>query len=324
MRTCPAACCGVRCLTGYLYILNWVNSLSDSTGLEYKSYIESVTNLMSFSERYGYKPVKNVIQIDSINRELRNGLWNTVRLCCFNNEKTETIIISIFLDYFKKMYEEIPRSNETACLLINQFFFKCEWYEVYDFLEFCLNSSMPEINKSIFKIECNRIMERELSGYRIVDDQVTKITSEGEITEIEEALEKSQTLAGVNAHIRNALSLLSDKTSPDYRNSIKESISAVEAICILIAEDKNASLGKALTKISKQGKIPIHGALNEGFQKLYGYTSSAEGIRHALIKEPNLEFEDAKFMLVACSAFINYLISKASNAGITINQTGDE
>jgi hypothetical protein len=36
------------------------------------------------------------------------------------------------------------------------------------------------------------------------------------------------------------------------------------------------------------------------------------------MNEPNLNFEDAKFMLVSCSAFINYIISKASRAEIKI------
>ncbi len=65
-------------------------------------------------------------------------------------------------------------------------------------------------------------------------------------------------------------------------------------------------------------KISLHPALKDAFSSLYGYTSDAEGIRHALLDEPNLSFEDAKFMLVSCSAFINYLISKAPKAGIKI------
>jgi hypothetical protein len=46
---------------------------------------------------------------------------------------------------------------------------------------------------------------------------------------------------------------------------------------------------------------------------LYGYTSDSSGIRHALQDEPNLDFVDAKFMLVACSAFVNYLTDKAAS-----------
>ncbi len=65
-------------------------------------------------------------------------------------------------------------------------------------------------------------------------------------------------------------------------------------------------------------KVELHPALKKAFDSLYGYTSDADGIRHALLDEPNLDSEDAKFMLVSCSAFINYLISKSSKAGIKL------
>lgn len=32
------------------------------------------------------------------------------------------------------------------------------------------------------------------------------------------------------------------------------------------------------------------------------------------MEESNLAFEDAKFMLVSCSAFVNYLVAKAAKA----------
>ena len=32
--------------------------------------------------------------------------------------------------------------------------------------------------------------------------------------------------------------------------------------------------------------------------------------------EDNLEYEDAKYMLVSCTSFINYLIIKADKAGV--------
>ena len=109
----------------------------------------------------------------------------------------------------------------------------------------------------------------------------------------------------VSTHIRLALEKLSDRSKPDYRNSIKESISAVEAACKLISGDDKATLTPALRKISG-----LHPALIQAFEKLYGYTCDAEGIRHALTEEENLDQNDAKYMLIACSAFVNYLIAK--------------
>ena len=49
-----------------------------------------------------------------------------------------------------------------------------------------------------------------------------------------------------------------------------------------------------------------------------GYTSDTDGIRHGLTEEINCDFEDAKFMLVTCNTFINYLVIKANKAGIII------
>ena len=39
---------------------------------------------------------------------------------------------------------------------------------------------------------------------------------------------------------------MTDRKTPNYRNSIKESISAVEALCKIITENEKATLGKAL------------------------------------------------------------------------------
>lgn len=109
--------------------------------------------------------------------------------------------------------------------------------------------------------------------------------------------------------IHQANKLLSDRDNPDYENSIKESISAVEAICEIItdAKGKETTLGAILKKLDKNG-IVIHKALLSAFSSLYGYTSDANGIRHAGdFDGPTASFEEAKFMLVACCAFINYL-----------------
>jgi hypothetical protein len=52
--------------------------------------------------------------------------------------------------------------------------------------------------------------------------------------------------------------------------------------------------------------------LKEAFDKLYAYTNSEDGIRHAKMTNNNVSFGEAKFMLVACSAFINYITFKKS------------
>ena len=45
-------------------------------------------------------------------------------------------------------------------------------------------------------------------------------------------------------------------------------------------------------------------------EKIYFYTNSEGGLRHSLLDESKVDQADAKFMLVSCSAFVNYIISK--------------
>lgn len=98
------------------------------------------------------------------------------------------------------------------------------------------------------------------------------------------------------------------REKPDFRNSIKESISAVESLAQSITGKPKATLGDAL-KILEQ-KHNLHPALKSGFLSIYGYTSNADGIRHALQDESNLTAHDAKFFLLSCTSFINYLKTK--------------
>jgi len=278
-----------------------------------------------FSQRKGFKPIKCEMQVDSMDRELRNCLWNALTIFYWSKVKGKVIspyknikilLIKLWDSYFKKPIDTLGNYWPKTHMKIRDYFFSCKWYEVYDFIEFIANNyPIVDINSKFMK-SCNYVLERELSAYRFVGGRITQITSKEEVEEIEKALEISNPLKAVNIHLRRALDLLADRKSPDYRNSVKESISAVEAICNLITKEKKTTLGKALKKI--EDKISLHHALKSAFSSLYGYTSDAGGIRHALLDEPNLSFEDARFMLVSCSAFVNYLISKASKAGIKI------
>lgn len=55
----------------------------------------------------------------------------------------------------------------------------------------------------------------------------------------------------------------------------------------------------ALNIIAKQGKISILNSLKGAFERIYVYTSSSDGIRHALSNEANVEHEDSRFMLIS-------------------------
>lgn len=276
---------------------------------------------MLFSERHKYKSVREIFQKQEMDESLRNGIWNVFDLCLWQKYHTTDnwrhsikssnigfLLTLYWHDFFKQTIDSMPDNFRTCLDQIRNKFFSFEWHEVYSFTEFTLIHFPIQLNKKNFLELCNRILEREISAYRIINDQVTEITSEQEIQSIEEATKASNKYSGVQLHLQTALTLMSDRQNPDYRNSIKESISAVEALCKILTGENTTTLGKALKLLEDQ--YDLHPALKSSFSSLYGYTSDADGIRHAMLEESNLSFTDAKFILVSCTNFINYLIEK--------------
>ncbi len=288
---------------------------------------------MKFSQRLGITPLTKSIQVEEIDSELKNGLWNALKLCFIDeiekyrkySEETEFEIFCkmLWLYFYKLPIDNIPDGPYSSESYIRTRYFECEWFEIYDLLEFIVNINPKTLRFNSRQLInfCNYILEQENSGYRFIEGKISPITNSTEINEIESAINSSgkfSALNGANIHLKNSLDKISDKKNPDYRNSIKESISAVESIAKKISNNKNDSLGGALDKI--KGKTKLHPSLERGFKKIYGYTSDSDGIRHALSEEENCNFEDAKFMLVSCSAFVNYLITKANKSGIKLGE----
>ncbi|MCB0419469.1 MAG: hypothetical protein KDD61_00625 [Bdellovibrionales bacterium] len=269
-----------------------------------------------FSERYGHKPIKFEIQKDDIDADLANGLWNQIHkyfLSCTKvqggfsipDDDVSALVKDLWEDFFKTQSDTIPWNWGDTVKEIKEFYFKSNWWEIYDFTEF-IAQRCSHNKKERFISACNQILERELSGYRFVKCSITPITDDIEISTIESATNISSQFGNVSEHIKTSLGKLSDRQNPDYRNSIKESISAVEALCRILTDNPKATLGDLLAEMDK-----LHPAMKRGFSALYGYTSDANGIRHSLGFGENLaDFEDAKYMLVSCAGFVNYLIGK--------------
>ena len=280
---------------------------------------------MNFSERYGYKPVREIIQFESMDEPLRNGLWSLLKFHCWDyatdcsplsghryisrtsNKELYFLCIELWLRYFKKPVDELNSDWEKILAELRNYFFRCNWYDVYDFIEFVANNYKDHQFRDIFITQCNRTLEEEMSAYRFIGGVITPITEKQEIEEIEQVLKRS--LGPVATHIKRSLELLSDKNAPDYRNSIKESISAVESLAKQTFKNDSGTLGKLIKKL--ESEIKLHPALKDAFKSLYGYTSDANGIRHALMEKDTNDYHDAKFMLVTCSAFINYVKGKS-------------
>lgn len=155
--------------------------------------------------------------------------------------------------------------------------------------------------------------EKFLVGYRFIEQKLVPMDNEIDIEAIERAREESRHFSGAHSHLKRASDLLADRKQPDYSNSVKESISAVESVVKAITE-KN-TLGDGLKHLRSRG-VEIHPVLEAAWLKMYGWTSDADGIRHAGIEPATTEQAIAKYMLVTCSAYVTYLIETARQAQI--------
>ena len=288
---------------------------------------------MTFSQRNGLVKVRDALQIDSLDETTRNALWNLispfllkVSLCenaTFNldvwtglyHEASDTVPNT------RRQYEYNIRDSELFYRFFREVVIDGKWNECFDFIEFIAD----EDNRKRWSEQCydyrtrrneanapsakayNLVFEENLVGYRFVSGEITPITSQLEIQAIENAIERSND--SVRELFSKSLVFLSNRKSPDYAKSIECSISAVEAQCRILLGGDQGSLGQCLKLLEKKG-IVLHPALKVAFEKLYGFTSNADGIRHGGIKPSDVDQDLAKFMLISCSAFVNYLISK--------------
>lgn len=291
---------------------------------------------MTFSQRIGLIKVRDAIQVNSLDNETRVALWNVISpyLRATQHPIRVTTIQDIWMEVFHQAIDSIPKSiakgainladDELRYRFIRESFLSGQWYICLDVEEFIANNEnrnrWDEQGIGYFGYsdvvapkpdEYNAILKKYLVGYRLVNGLLTTITSEDEIVTVESAIKSAG--ASVREQLSKALQDLSDRDHPHYAKSVECSISAVESQCCILLREDNVTLGDALNKLERQG-VKIHSALKEAFKKLYGFTSNDAGIRHGAIQPSDVDQDLAKFMLVACSAFVNYLISKGCSS----------
>lgn len=280
-----------------------------------------------FSERYGYINPSDIIIRERITPEIQNAICSCYdrledsfrKAGIYRGEELymnlEKYLWTYFLNQREGKFQERGRYHVVSTTYIeNQ---SIEWYKKLDLMEATVKYlyALSQENNRVYHItndfvqQLNDEFKRLNFAYRIVDTEIIEISSKEEIVTIEKALHSKQ--KNIRTHLNNALELYAQKPIGDYRNSIKESISAVEAFCREQTDEE--TLGKALNKLENKGII-IPKLLKLAFDKLYAYTNQPDtGIRHALMDNEGTytpSAAEALFMLVSCCSFINYLNKK--------------
>lgn len=268
-----------------------------------------------FSDRNGIKNEPIEMQYKNFNTRTRVALANTMHHICsefegsFLAEWKCALYQNILENAYSMIIEQPVYDGLQTRLLMRSTILEDEYDSVLTIIEYVVSQIYYLTGMVDYSNEFNETFKREYVGYRFVNQLIVPITDEQEIQAIEIAVNSPFT--ETNVHLEKALKHISNREHPDYENSIKESITAVETTCGKIT-GKKASLGDALKTLEKNG-IAIHPSLKSGFEKIFGYASDAKGIRHAGdLGGTSSTFEEAQFMLVACSAFVNYLIGNTS------------
>lgn len=277
---------------------------------------------LTFSQRTGLAPVPPQLQLGELSRELRNRLHYA-----FDSSFDSSLGYGTMSAYLKDPWKRLLMDTHVKFLLKNISEFRNEvaiqrgilqqicmvekFGNLFDYIEFVLQHPL-----------CPGDLTRELtaafvqgrSAYRILDGRTvsavgTPLEAEGIATAVREA----QGIAPGAA--RHLLDAASDLRRGDWSGSIRNSIHAVESIAVVLAPSKD-TLGDALAVIATKGHL--HGGLKSAFNKLYGYSSNEEGVRHALVFQdgPAVDEADALFMLGACAAFVSYLLTRARAGGL--------
>lgn len=279
--------------------------------------------MTSFAERMGHRAARSLVQRDDLDMETRTELWNvlvilrnifgSVAETTYRADTTEAHVLeAVWAWQFKKPRDEM---NGAAYVwgAIKSSIFKADWYDVLDLVEAIVKNleryqthasrDLPSLVPAWF----NNCFERYLVGYRFIGNEITPLDSKAEAEAVVSAQEDTNSIAGARHALDRAVELLADRNNPDYPNSIKESISAVESVVKKVTGE--GTLGAGLGKLETAG-LAIHPALKGAWSKMYGWTSDADGIRHAGIEAATADQALAKYVLVVCSAFVSYLIEE--------------
>ena len=106
-----------------------------------------------------------------------------------------------------------------------------------------------------------------------------------------------------------AKSFLYDSTPPDYLNSIKESVGAVEGLARIVLDEPKKTLSQLMPQLT--GKYLGHPAMGKIFDAVFAVRGDEPGVAHGAHESSALGHEDAELIFQTCSALIIYLARKA-------------
>ena len=276
----------------------------------------------SFSQVQGYEDIPGPLKLEELPAEARTWIWSL--LFSFLKKSTtrprgtstqyvvgawEGVLVSKHVVHDRRPLDEWNTKFDPIRADLRHSIETLPFNKVFDLIQFVLrHRECPREFVDAMKHVFSRCRLAYTIDEGLPPTIVPAVTpEEGDaVVGAMQTLNKSG-LDGAASHLRRASECIKTR---DWAGSVHESIHAVESVARQLDPAASATLGPALKALKQRGSL--HPALEEAFNKLYGYTSDEQGIRHARLdgSDDKVGMDEALFMLSACASFSSYLWRK--------------
>ena len=271
---------------------------------------------LTFSQARGYEPIPGQLALEKLSQEARVKLWDLLLISVWTRRdrrwswkdpnQWQNVFYALHREFLVRPLDEFTlNGNKLVSQYRGLILSQLPFYSVFDLFQMIIrHRDCPRAFTSdlarIFK-ECRLAYVIDKRKPATILPAATKEEGQAIIGAIRELRQAG--LHGAETHLKKAGEAINEA---DWPGAVRESIHAVESVARLLAPDAN-TLSPALAELERGGRL--HPALRGAFDRLYGYTSDEEGIRHPLIDEAESPVgqDEAVFMLGACASFASYL-----------------
>ena len=243
------------------------------------------TDALSFSQAQGYETLPQPLQLEQLTEEARVRMWNLIYQSAVRNQAVGSVITSEWrkiLSHLHSRFSLLPHDEFDGWSYLrgqkNPVLYDWPFNTLFDFIEMIMrHPDCPQF----FTQEMSRLFIECRLAYAIADQgdpQIVPAATREEGQSVVAAMEQLQQtgLTAAATHLAQSSQCINEG---DWLGSVRESIHAVESAA--------RQLNPAAKTLSPALEVlpGLHPALKEAFQKLYGYTSDEQGIRHALLND---------------------------------------
>lgn len=270
-----------------------------------------MTNKGTFSKRQGLFSIKE--KEITVREDAPEGLRGFVRMAYYDLNKNPSDLRSITTRVLKtppdsNNWSEYPNIDyEVGHHLDN-----CEWYLVYDIIETIIQKLNAQ-EKITFASEINEYFITNGIGWKIVNGLVETRGDEVFETAVKTVVSVLETakLETAKTEIKEALTDLSRRPTPDITGAIQHSLACLECVAREITGDRKATLGELIRRHPNIVPKPLDIAID----KIWGFTS--EQGRH-LREGQAPEYLEAELVVELSAAISTYLGKKLGGTNTKI------